>query len=228
MNRLGLDRLPQLRALLRRHFLAGLLVVVPLGAILWIAVAALRAVWGLGDLLPEAWHPEAWAPNGAVAALAKLIITALLLMLLAMGTSFVGWISKQLLGKKMLELLADGIGRIPVLRSVYSALDQLLRSVATGSGQQFSRVVYIEYPRAGLYALAFVTGKALSRALPPGFLNVFVPTTPNPTSGFHLMVRESEVLESQLTVEQAFKTILSLGIAQSEPASEGEGKRAEK
>jgi uncharacterized membrane protein len=101
-----------------------------------------------------------------------------------------------------------------VIRGVYSALDQLLRTLANGGGQQFNRVVYIEYPRKGLLAIAFVTGPARGPAVPPGHLNVYVPTTPNPTSGFHLIVPENEVRESLLKVEDAFKTILSLGLAQ--------------
>jgi len=98
--------------------------------------------------------------------------------------------------------------------------------MAAGDKQQFSRVVYVEYPRKGTYALAFVTSTARSPVENSKeiFLNVYVPTTPNPTSGFHLIVSESEVRDSNLSVEEAFKTILSLGIAQTEEkAFDGKG-----
>ena len=216
MNRLHLDRLPRFGALLRSHFLSGLLVVTPFGVIVWLALATLRALWGLRNVVPDAWRPETWLPNATLAFLVDLGITVGCLVVLALGISFVGWVSKQLLGQKLLDFVADHvIQRIPVLRSVYSALEQLLHTLAQGGGQQFSRVVYIEYPRKGIWAIAFVTGPARESAIPEGHLNVYLPTTPNPTSGFHLIVPEAEVKPSNMSVEEAFRTILSLGIAQS-------------
>ena len=92
--------------------------------------------------------------------------------------------------------------------------------MAAGDKKQFSRVVYVEYPRKGSWALAFVTGSARNpTGISGDFLNVYVPTTPNPTSGFHLVVSESEVRDSHLSVEEAFSTILSLGIAQPDAKS---------
>ena len=125
-----------------------------------------------------------------------------------------GWFSRRYLGKKSLELIEEIILRIPVLRGIYTALTQMLRALTVGGGQQFHRVVYLEYPRKGLWTLAFVTGPAKGPAVPPHHLNVYVPTTPNPTSGFYLIVPEGEVRESHMKVDEAFKTILSLGIAQ--------------
>lgn len=213
--RIRFDQLPQIRALMRSHFLSGLLVVVPTGAIIWLLVIAIRALWGIQNLLPKAWQPEQWLPNSQLALLVTLALWVASLLVLAMGISFVGWISKQLLGQKILEFISDQIiQRIPVLRSVYSALDQLLRTMTAEGGHQFSRVVYVEYPRKGLWTLAFVTGHARGPAAPPDHLNIYVPTTPNPTSGFYLLVHESEVRDSHMSVEEAFRTILSLGIAQ--------------
>ena len=125
-----------------------------------------------------------------------------------------GWISQQVIGAQFLRLVSRWIERIPVIRSIYSSLNQLLKTMASGDKSQFNRVVYLEYPRKGVWALGFVTSAA--RPIDPGerFLNVYVPTTPNPTSGFHLIVNEREVRDSHLSVEEAFKTILSLGIAQ--------------
>jgi uncharacterized membrane protein len=197
---------------LRTHFLAGLLVLTPFVVIGWIVVAALQALWGIPELLPAEWQPEA--------PMLRAVFMLGAITVLGLAISLFGWISTQYLGQKLLELLGEIIQRIPVVRSIYSALDQLLRTMGASGAQQFSRVVYVEYPRKGVWTLAFVTGAARGRGVPAGHLNIYVPTTPNPTSGFHLIVPESDVKESHLSVEDAFKTILSLGIAQ--PTARGE------
>ena len=205
---------PNLRALIKSHFFAGLLVVIPIGVIVWIGAAAIRTLWHLHTLLPEHWRPENWLQDPTQASLVNGAFTIVLTLLAAMAVSIVGWVSKQFLGRKLLRLIPEIIEHIPVLRSIYSALDQLLATMTATGDQQFSRVVYVEYPRKGVWALAFVTGPAKGPAVPPGHLNLYVPTTPNPTSGFHLIVPESDVRESLMKVEDAFRTILSLGIAQ--------------
>jgi uncharacterized membrane protein len=214
------SRIPNFGALLRRHFFAGLLVVIPMGVIAWILASVIGALFQLHVFLPEAWRPETFLEDPTQAMIANLIIALAAALLLAMGVSLLGWASKQFIGRKILEFIASQvIQRIPVVRSIYSALDQLLRTMAAEGAQQFNRVVYIEYPRKGVWALGFVTGPAKGPAAPAAHLNVFVPTTPNPTSGFHLIVAESEVRDSHLAVEEAFRTILSLGIAQSETSN---------
>jgi uncharacterized membrane protein len=216
LNDLRFERLPRLGALLRSHFLSGVLVVTPFGVVVWLALVAMRALWGLREVVPNAWRPDAWLPNPTLAWLVDLAITVGAVVVLALGISLVGWVSKQLLGQKLLDYVAGHIiQRIPVLRSVYNALEQLLHTLAQGGGAQFRRVVYIEYPRRGIWAIAFVTGAAQESAIPEAHLNVYVPTTPNPTSGFHLIVPEADVRDSHMSVEEAFRTILSLGIAQS-------------
>lgn len=218
--------IPRISALLRSYFFSGILVVIPLAAIFWIGAAFIDAMWQLQLLLPESWRPESWTSDPALIKLVDFTIVVGLATLLVIGVSILGWISTQYLGKRLLAALNDLIQRIPVLRSVYNALDQLLRTMASGDGKQFNRVVYLEYPRKGVWTLAFVTGHARGPALPPGHLNVYVPTTPNPTSGFHLIVAESEVRDSGLKVEEAFKTILSLGIAQDSRPAAGHGSPA--
>ena len=131
----------------------------------------------------------------------------------------VGFISRLYIGKKFVSLLSEVLQKVPIFGTIYSSLDQLAKSVGPSGGKQFSRVVLIEYPRKDVWAVAFVTGELKIRALPAGYLNVYVPTVPNPTSGFHLMVPESDVRESGLKVDEAFRMILSLGISQ--PKNEG-------
>ena len=217
--------LPKLGALLRSHFFAGVLVLAPLGVIVWLMIGAFGMLWQLPGLLPVEWRPEAWIDHPQLALVVNGLLTLALAAVAVILVSLLGWISTQYLGQKLFEALAGLIQRIPVIRSVYSALDQLLRTLTTGSGQQFSRVVYVEYPRKGCWALAFVTGPARGPQAPAHHLNVYVPTTPNPTSGFHLIVPENEVRESGMKVEEAFRTLLSLGIAQpsAQAAQAGEG-----
>ena len=199
---------------LKKHFLAGIFTFIPLAVIGWILWSMAGVLWRVHQLLPDAWQLEAHLNDPTLVAFLNVLLTLVLAGLLAMAIALLGWGSKQFLGEKVLEVIAHLIQRIPVIRSIYSALDQLLKTLAVGGGQQFNRVVYLEYPRKGIWALAFVTGPAVGRAVPAHHLNVYVPTTPNPTSGFHLIVPEEEVRETHLTVEEAFRTILSLGIAQ--------------
>jgi uncharacterized membrane protein len=201
-------------SLLRSNFFAGLLVVIPFAVIAWIIGIVMGMLWQFQDFLPLSWQPDNLIQNTTLALLMKIAFTLAAAISLALAISVFGWASKQFLGRKLLELLADLIQHIPVVRSIYSALDQLLRTFTAQGGQQFNRVVYVEYPRKGLWAIAFVTSTAREPGIPPGHLNIYVPTTPNPTSGFHLIVDEKEVRDTNLKVEDAFKILLSLGIAQ--------------
>ncbi len=217
----ALKTIPTIRALLRGHFFSGLLVVIPLAVIAWMVVAMLRVLWGLQEVLPLEWRPEQLFEDPNVARVFNLVFTIGMAFLVALGISFLGWASKLYLGQKTLEILAEVIQRIPVIRTVYSALDQLLRTIAAGGGQQFSRVVYVEYPRKDSWTIAFVTGTTRMPGQSEVFLNLYVPTTPNPTSGFYLIVAEREAREAKMSVEEAFKRILSLGIAQGSERGSG-------
>lgn len=205
--------------LFRRHFLTGVFVLIPFLAAAWIIGKVLAALWTLHLLIPEEWKPI-YHFDPFVAQVMNFLITVGLTILFAFLVSTLGWISKNVIGAKVLAFLSQLIQRIPIVRAVFSSLNQLLKTMASGDKQQFSRVVYLEYPRKGSYALAFVTSAARSPLAEKNgaekFINVYVPTTPNPTSGFHLIVSESEVRDSNLSVEEAFKTILSLGIAGAE------------
>lgn len=208
--------LKELGLLLKRNFIAGLFIFIPIGVIAWLLAWVLDTLWQLQVLIPLAWRPENIFTDETVVWLVRLVFILFAALILALALSFLGWASKQYFGRKILQWIGDFIQRIPVIRSVYNALDQLLKTLASGNGKQFSRVVYVEYPRKGVWTLAFVTGPAKIQGISEKHLNIYVPTTPNPTSGFHLIVPEAEVRESHLKVEEAFRTILSLGIAQPE------------
>ena len=181
------NRIPNLGALLKGHFFTGLLVLIPIGVIAWILASALSLLWRLHLLFPPSMRPENLIEDRRLALLINFALTLGVALLLALFVSILGWASKLYLGKKALDILAHIIQRIPVVRSIYSALDQLLKTLAASGGQQFNRDV---------------------------------PTTPNPTSGFHLIVPEKDVRDSHMKVEEAFKVILSLGIAQPDSVSQ--------
>lgn len=200
---------------LKSHFLTGLFVLIPFGVSAWILLSLFKRLWEIRLFLPLSWRPESFSADPLTVMLLDLVFSVVVLGVIGIGVSILGWVSKQYFGRKVLAWVGGVIQHIPVIRSIYSSLDQLFKTLASGSGQQFNRVVYIEYPRKGIWALAFVTGPAIGPAVPLGHLNVYIPTTPNPTSGFHLIVPETDVRESLLEVQDAFKTILSLGITQS-------------
>ena len=223
MEKLKLPRLPNLRTLFRAHFVSGLLILIPLGVILWMLSGFMRFLWSLQELLPYSLREGVLGQGHPLAFVLKFALTAILAVALAFIVSLLGWVSQQYLGQKLLEAVSDVIQRIPVVRSVYGALDQMLRAFGSGGGQQFNRVVYLEYPRQGVWTLGFVTGSARAAQIPEGCLNVFVPTTPNPTGGFYLIVPESQVRDAKMGVEDAFRTILSLGVAQPQSAEKRKG-----
>ncbi|MDR3608219.1 MAG: DUF502 domain-containing protein [Oligoflexia bacterium] len=201
-------------ALLKSNFLAGVLIVIPFCVVTWIIVRILALVWSLHGFIPQQWLPDAILDSSVISTFVNFILTCMVALLLALGISMLGWFSKRYMGRKALGYVADLISHIPVIRSVYSALDQLLKTMSANGEQQFSRVVYLEFPRKGVWTLGFVTGPARGAIVPEHHLNVYVPTTPNPTGGYYLIVPESEVRESHMRVEDAFKSILSLGMAQ--------------
>lgn len=218
-------KIPSLLPLLKRNFFAGVLIIIPFGVIIWILFSVLEALGSFHEVLPFDWRPENIFQNASFAAFVNFGITLATTFLLALGVSILGWASKQYLGGKILVAAGEIIQRIPVIRGIYSALDQLLRTLASQDGNQFNRVVYVEYPRKDLWTLAFVTSSTQGFGTEGGndkYLHIYVPTTPNPTSGFYLIVPEKDVRESGLNVEDAFKTILSLGIAQT-PGSQTAG-----
>ena len=124
-SRFKLGRLPAIGPLLRSYFFAGILVVVPLGIIAWIVMGFLSALWQLNDLLPDRWQPEVFVENKWLASLLTVGFTIAVIVTLTIAVSVVGWISRKYLGHKLLDLVTELIQRIPVVRTIYSALDQL-------------------------------------------------------------------------------------------------------
>lgn len=191
----------------RRYFVAGLVFFAPIGITLW-AIASI-VVWLDNLILPRLLHlllPDVEPPRLPIIGM---LFTFFVIILL-------GVVARHLFGGEVQRAWERLLGRVPVARSIYGGVKQLFEAIFTSDRtSQFRRVVLIEYPRKGIYALAFTTGAArgvVQEATERRVINCFLPTTPNPTSGFYLLVPEDEVLEANLTVEEAFKLVMSAGI----------------
>lgn len=193
-------------ALLRRYFMAGLLIWVPL----LITVAVLDMLIGFMDrtllLLPPQWRPEA---------LLGYPIPGLGLVLTLVIVVLTGLLAANFLGRRVVALWEALLARIPLVRSIYSAVKQVAETLFAANGEAFRKVLLIEYPRRGIWTLAFQTGTAsgeIQRRTEAEVITVFVPTTPNPTSGFIMMIPRNEVMELEMSVEDALKLVVSLGV----------------
>ncbi len=190
---------------LRRYLVAGLLIWLPIV----VTILVLRFLIGLVDntllLLPEAWQPEE---------LLGFRLPGLGLLLTALVLLVTGMVMTNLFGRSMVRLGEQILSRIPVVRAIYSASKQLTETLFSGSGKSFRKVVLVRYPHPGAWTLAFLTGDGLAEAnarTGHDLVNIFVPTTPNPTSGFFLMVPRPDVIELSMPVDVGIKLILSAG-----------------
>lgn len=191
---------------LRRYFIAGLLVWLPVGATILVFTLLLRLTNGLLLLLPLSWRPEELLgfsiPGlGAIIALIVLVIT--------------GMLGANLLGRRLVKFYESLLERIPFVRTVYGVVKHFAEVVFSDSTTSFKKVLLIEYPRENLYSLAFQTSEdpaEVHAVTGEPIVAVFLPTTPNPTSGFMLFVPTRSVVELDMSVEEALKMIISLGV----------------
>jgi uncharacterized membrane protein len=190
---------------LRRHFLAGLLVFLPVAITLWFIGWVIGLLDSVLDVLPDALHPNAYLPF----AIPKLgaIVTLLLIL-------FLGVLTRGVATRRFLAAWENIFIQIPVFRGVYSAVQKLVQTfLGQSTGQR--QVVMIEYPRSGVFTVGFAMGRAwsqLEEKKNTQLINVFVPTTPNPTSGFFLLVPSNEITLLNMTMEEALKLITSSGL----------------
>ncbi len=191
---------------LKNVFLAGLAVTVPVGLTIYILIFLIDLMDGLLRVIPAAIHPETLLgfriPGlGVIATLVLIFIAGLL------ATSYVGG--------KLFRLAESLVDRIPLVRGIYQAIKQIVQTMVSKEGQSFKKVVLVEFPREGLYTVAFVTGTTtgeLREKTGGRCINLFIPTTPNPTSGYYIIVPEDSVTSLEMSVEEAFKLIISGGM----------------
>ena len=207
----------KIKAALKANLIAGLLVATPLAATVFLLRLILR--WGdkIMLLVPEAYRPENYLPFD-IPGLGIILLFALLFLL--------GILARNILGRTLVRLGERIMGAIPLVNKVYQSVKQLMETVLVGGGRDFKRVVLVEYPRKGIYALAYVTGKTyveFSNKTGKNVINLFLPTTPNPTSGFYLIVPEEDVIELDISVEDSFKILISGGLINPEDANRSGG-----
>ena len=194
-------------AALRKWLLAGLLVLVPVGITFWVLNWVISTLDLTLAVLPAHWRPEVWLG----VEIPGLGVVFALLVVLAIGALASNFIGNTLLG------WWDGLlGRIPVVRSIYSAVKQVSDTLFSDKGNAFREAVLVQWPREGVWTIAFVTAKpsvALHEHTPADdFLCVYVPTTPNPTSGYMLFVRKSECRALDMSVDAALTYVVSMGV----------------
>tara|TARA_B100000941_G_C28465866_1_gene533504 strand:+ start:453 stop:1067 length:615 start_codon:yes stop_codon:yes gene_type:complete len=186
---------------IRNNFIAGVVVLIPIGITIYLTLFIIRIT---GKLIPKEINPNNYLPidiPGVEILIALFLIT------------LIGWISLSFIGKKFFEIFNNILKRIPILRTIYSAIGQMTESFTKTDNNQKS-VVLFEYPRKGIWALGFATKEnqgIIKDKLNEDLVNVFVPTTPNPTSGFLLMIPKKDLIYLDITFEQASKFIVSAG-----------------
>jgi uncharacterized membrane protein len=195
---------------MRKYFITGLLILVPLAITLWV----LNLIIGTMDqsllLLPEEWRPKALIGFN-IPGLGT-ILTLLIVFLTGLAT-------RNFIGKQVVQGWELLLNRIPVVRSIYSSVKQVSDTLFSSSGNAFRKAVLVQYPRQGAWTIAFLTGTPggdVRNHLVGDYVSIYVPTTPNPTSGFFLMVPKTDVIELDMSVDEALKYIVSMGVVSPE------------
>ena len=191
---------------MKRYLITGLLIWVPLVITVWVLSILVGTLDQTLLLLPDAWQPREWLgfniPGlGVLLTLAVVILT--------------GMLGANIIGQRMVRVWESLLSRIPVVKSLYSSVKQVSDTLLSSSGQAFRKALLVQYPRQGSWTIAFLTGQPggdVANYLKGDYLSVYVPTTPNPTSGFFLMMPKADVIELDMNVDEALKYIISMGV----------------
>ncbi|MGJ8619378.1 MAG: DUF502 domain-containing protein [Methylophilaceae bacterium] len=190
---------------MKNYFITGLLVLVPLVVTFWLLSTLIQTMDQSLLLLPESWRPEKMLGYsvvglGAVMTIAIIFIT--------------GVIATNIFGQQLILLWENLLSRVPVVKSIYSSVKQVSDTIFSDSGNAFRKALLVEFPRKGSWTIAFLTGEPggdVSNHLLGDYVSVYVPTTPNPTGGYFLMMEKKDVIELDMSVDQALKYIISMG-----------------
>ena len=188
-------------AKIRNNFIAGIVVLIPIGITLYLTLFFIRVT---GNIIPKELNPNNYLPFN---------IPGVEILIALVFITLIGWLSLSFLGKKFFEIFNRILKKIPILRTIYSAIGQMTESFTKSDNKQKS-VVLLEYPRKGVWAVGFATKEntgIIKEKVKEELINVFVPTTPNPTSGFLLMIPKKDLIYLDVTFEQASKFIVSAG-----------------
>lgn len=191
---------------MRKYLVTGLLIWVPLVITIWVLNLIVATMDQSLALLPAPLHPRAWFGRD-LPGLGVLLTVAVVLL--------TGLAARNFIGERLLLYWEGMLGRIPIVRSIYSSVKQVSDTILSPSGQAFRQALLVQYPRPGVWTIGFLTGvpaDEVRRHVDIDMISVYVPTTPNPTSGFFLMMPRSETVELNMSVDQALKYVVSMGV----------------
>jgi len=202
-------RRPGLLGRLRAAFLTGLVVIAPVGLTIWLIWTVIG--WIDGFVLPLV--PHTMRPDNYIG----INLRGVGVIIFLIFTIVVGWVAKGLIGRSLIVFAEGLVDRMPVVRSIYSGIKQISETVFAQSERSFEKACLIQYPRKGIWAVGFIStaakGEVAARAeTSGGLIGVFVPTTPNPTSGFLLFFPEEDIIELEMSLEEAAKLVISAGL----------------
>ena len=202
-----MDKSKSFLSKIRSYFLTGVIVTAPVGLTFYVAFLFIGFIDGkVREIIPSKYHYDSLLPFDIPGI--GLVIVFLLL-------TFVGFLTAGLVGRFVIRLGEKIIARLPIIRSIYGALKQIFESILNSSSKSFREVVLIEYPRKGIWAIGFITGNTkgeVKSIRSEEMVNVFLPTTPNPTSGFLLFIPKDDIVELDMSVEDAIKLVVSAGM----------------
>ena len=190
----------------KRYFITGLLIWIPLAITVWVLTAIIGAMDQSLHLLPEAIHPDKLL--GIHIPGVGTVLTLLVIFL-------TGLVTANIIGQRLLRFWEGVLSRIPVVKSVYYSVKQVSDTLFSSSGEAFRKALLVQYPREGIWTIAFQTGQPggdVVNYLDGEYVSIYVPTTPNPTSGFFLMLPRKDVIELDMSVDEALKYIISMGV----------------
>ncbi|MBO9397172.1 DUF502 domain-containing protein [Shimia sp. R9_1] len=199
---------------LRSSFFTGIVVILPIALTIWLVWTLIGWVDGFVlPLVPSTIQPEKYI---------GINLRGVGLIIFLIFTVLVGWIAKGLIGRSLIRYGESLVDRMPVVRSIYSGVKQIAETVFAQSERSFEKACLIEYPRRGIWAIGFISTTAKgevaeSAATTNGLVSVFVPTTPNPTSGFLLFFPKDDIIELEMSVEDAAKLVISAGLVYPNP-----------
>ena len=191
---------------MKKYFITGLLIWIPLVITIWVLKVIFDALDQSLLLLPIELRTESWL-GVHIPGLGALLTVVVVLLTGVFATNF--------FGAQLVEIWHDILHRIPVVNSIYSSVKQISDTLFSSSGQAFRKALLVQWPREGMWTIAFQTGApsgSVAKHIPPDCLSVYVPTTPNPTGGYFVIVQRKDVIELDMTVDQALKYIISMGV----------------
>jgi uncharacterized membrane protein len=204
---------------LKKYFITGLLIWIPLAITFWVLNLIVTTMDQTLLLLPESIRPHRWL---------GMHIPGLGLVLSLVVVLLTGLAAANIIGQRLVAMWEALLARIPVVKTIYNSVKQVSDTLFSSSGEAFRKALLVQYPRTGMWTIAFQTGLPAGEVaahLDGDYVSVYVPTTPNPTSGFFLMLPRAEVIELDMSVDAALKYVISMGVAAPLPARKAAAQR---